>query len=98
MLPDNIKEKIQQYIESNFLVDLSGADFNDETNLFESGIIDSFGVIELISFIEKEFSINISNEEIMELDMCVIGITKYLNRKLKTLNSYEEMHSPHTTG
>ena len=39
-------------------------DIND--NLFELGVIDSFGLIKLVLFIEKELSVNIDLEDLDE--------------------------------
>ena len=36
----------------------------DSDSLFESNIIDSFGMIELVSFIQEEFKIQINQSEI----------------------------------
>ncbi len=38
----------------------NGFEINEEINLFESGVIDSMIVIELVSFIEENLSTNIS--------------------------------------
>ena len=37
----------------------------DDSPLLDSGIIDSLGVLDLVSFIEKEFKITIADEDLM---------------------------------
>ena len=37
-----------------------------DTNLIEAGIVDSSGILELIDFLETEFSIMVSDEEIAD--------------------------------
>ena len=55
---------VKEFIIDNFL-------FGDEdqieleTDFFEKGIIDSTGVIELVSFMEETFEISIDDEELI---------------------------------
>jgi acyl carrier protein len=57
LLEEFIKEKI---INSHKQVDLKNS-----TNLIEEGIIDSLGIMKLLSFIEETFKIQITDEELM---------------------------------
>ena len=58
------QDKIKNFIEETFLVTF-GDDLEKDTNLFESSIVDSYGMVQLISFLESEFSIKLSDEELM---------------------------------
>jgi acyl carrier protein len=58
-----VKEKIKNFIVENFLFGERG--LKDDEPLFESGIIDSLGLIKLIAFIEKNFNVSIDISEIM---------------------------------
>ena len=60
-------EKIRQYLAETLLIEFgeaSGATSEDE-NLFESGLIDSFGFVQLVAFLEKSFDIKISDDEVL---------------------------------
>ena len=59
-----IVKKIRSYISEHFLVDF-GDEFNDDTDLFKSGIIDSFGFVELVVFLEKNFDVKFKGEELI---------------------------------
>lgn len=63
-MPTN--ELIKQYIVSEILSegDQDNA-LKDSDSLIESGIIDSMGIISILSFIEERFSIEISSEELL---------------------------------
>ena len=50
---------ITQWFESS-----SGENIDLEENFFEAGLIDSFGVIEIISYLEKKYKIRINDNEI----------------------------------
>lgn len=58
-----MKEQIKSFIVENFLFGERGLE--DDEPLFESGIIDSLGLIKLIAFVEKNFNISIDMGEIM---------------------------------
>ncbi len=55
--------KIRAYIEENVLFG-QGSDLRDSDSFIEAGLIDSTGVLELVSYLEEEFSIAIQEEEI----------------------------------
>ena len=56
-----MKDKIELYIEKNFICN----DISHDDSLLEKGILDSTGILELILFLEDEYHITISNEEII---------------------------------
>jgi acyl carrier protein len=60
----SVIERIAAYIEAQFLVTY-GEDFTAGTNLFEAGIMDSFGYVQLINFIQTEFGITLDDDAIL---------------------------------
>lgn len=56
-------DRIREFIEEQFLIEFD-EDFPDHTDLFKAGVMDSFGYIQLIRFLEAEFSIKFSKQEI----------------------------------
>jgi acyl carrier protein len=58
------KTKIRDFISENFLYGEANG-LRDNTSFLEEGIIDSTGVLELVSFLEEEFSITIADEELI---------------------------------
>lgn len=55
---------IREFIIENFLFG-EEQEISVETNLLEKGVIDSTGIVELVSFIEDTFSIIIEDEELI---------------------------------
>lgn len=49
---DSIKNALLTYLADNFDVDME--DIDDDTPLFSSSLMDSFGMIDLVTFIEAE--------------------------------------------
>ena len=60
-----LEEKLKTYMVQQFLFEFDGIDVTSETNLFSSGHIDSFGFVELITFLESEFQIKFTDEELL---------------------------------
>lgn len=76
-----MKEKVKDFIVKTFM---SGeGTLADDEALFEKGIIDSVGFIQLLTFIEKEFNVQI---EMVEITMDKFGtindIVSIINTKL----------------
>ena len=65
---NEFQEKIRQFLSDELLVEFDGDHLNEETNLFESGLVDSYGFVELVSHIEGTGGIKFSNDEIMNAE------------------------------
>ena len=61
------EDRIRQFVEKKFRPRTT---VGNDTLLFSSGLVDSFGVLELIAFLEDEFSIEIdtNTHEIRDFD------------------------------
>ena len=60
----DIREKLVEFFEENFMVELD-ENFNDDDSFLENGIIDSTGVLELILFLEENFGIKVEDDEVV---------------------------------
>ena len=59
----SIQNELRQYIGTELGRDMSG--LGDGESLLEAGVIDSMGVLELVSFIEKNYGIAVLEDEMM---------------------------------
>ena len=76
------KEKIKTFIIENFLFG-SKDGLKDETSFLEEGIIDSTGILELVTFLEEKFSITVEDEELVPENLDSINnLTAFLERKI----------------
>lgn len=75
-------EQIRSFLVSNFYVSDVRALVND-TSLLDQGIVDSTGVLEIISFIEETFGITVEDSELLPENLDSIqGIEQYIIRKM----------------
>jgi len=75
-------EIIRCYIVENFLFgDDSGLE--DDTSFLDEGILDSTSALELVGFIEKEFSITVEDEEVVPDNLdSIFNIVNFLKKKI----------------
>lgn len=78
---DQIKNQVRQFIGKTFYVpDMSA--LGDELSLLDQGIVDSTGVLEVVTFLEGEFHIKVADDEITPDNLDTIGrIARYVARK-----------------
>jgi acyl carrier protein len=74
-------ETTKQFIIDNFLFG-DGAKITNDTPLFEKGIIDSTGVLELVAFIEDNFNVTVADDELVQENFSSLNaIEKFLQSK-----------------
>ena len=56
--------KLREFVIANFYVP-SGMPLDETTSFLEQGIIDSTGVLELVTFIEDHFGITVRDEDLV---------------------------------
>jgi len=77
-----LKDKIRTFVVENFLFG-NNQKLEDTTSFLEEGIIDSTGVLELVGFIEEEFSIVVEDEELIPENLdSIYNVTAYLGKKI----------------
>lgn len=76
-----ISTKIRDYIRENFLY--GGKDqISDTGSLLDAGIIDSTGAMELVSFLEGEFGLQIDDQDLVPENLdSIAAMTAFVTRK-----------------
>jgi len=60
-----LKQDIKTYLIENFYYGQDDNTLTDDISFLENGIIDSTGVLELVSFIQEKYGITVGDEEIL---------------------------------
>ena len=78
----SMKTQIKEFIIENFL--FGNADgLQDDTSFLDEGIIDSTGVLELVTFLEESFEIQVGDEELIPENLdSVNNVTAFMERKM----------------
>ncbi len=78
----NYEQKIKEFISEKFLFGENNR-LTNEISLYDSGIIDSTGMLEIIVFLEETFNIKIKDEELIPENLENINyIINFLKCKL----------------
>ena len=79
----DITQAVRGFIAENFLFRDEADKIANDASLLEAGIIDSTGVLELVSFLETTFGIEVADEDMLPENLDSIrAITGYVSRKL----------------
>lgn len=79
----DIAGRIEEFIRKEFRVMNDDSAFSRDAHLYESGYVDSAGVVELIAFLESSFDIQLRDEHIFSDDFTTInGITTVVGASL----------------
>ncbi|MBA4312017.1 MAG: acyl carrier protein [Chlorobiaceae bacterium] len=82
MVDDEIRNNVSQFISKTFLFD-PNKKIDEEISLLGTGVIDSTGVLELISYLESKYQIKFEDEELIGENFDSIEkITGFISKKL----------------
>ena len=73
-----LKEQIREFIQVQLAEPKGIESFTDDESLMETGVIDSLGIFRLVSFLEEDLRVRVSDEEINA-------------ETLKSVNTIEEL-------
>ena len=77
-----IEEQIKDYIARNLLFSDNGYPYGDDVSFLDEGIVDSTGVMELVTFVEDDFHIAVEDLDITPENFDSISkIAAYVRRK-----------------
>jgi acyl carrier protein len=60
-----IRDAVRQFLVAQFVTGVHDGALDDGANFIEAGLVDSFGLIEIIAFVERTFSVRLSDEELI---------------------------------
>lgn len=75
------KSKIKDYIIKSTLADTKN--ISNDTLIFETGLLDSMGLLFLIEFLKEEFDVEVTDEELLPANFeSVNSIIKFIEAKI----------------
>lgn len=78
-----IRQTLRTFIIESFLFGRSDQRLSDDDSLIENGIIDSTGVLMLVSFIECDLGVHVEDDEVVPDNLdSVEKLTRFVSRKL----------------
>ena len=81
-MTNDLKRSIRDFIQTSFLFREGRARIEDGESLLGAGLIDSTGILELVTYLESEFAIVVNDDEIVPENLdSVDQIAAYVARK-----------------
>jgi acyl carrier protein len=88
MTEASVEQSIRDFILANFLFGQGDVLNSPEQSLLESGVIDSTGLLELVSFIEGQYAISVADRELVPENLDSLqNISRFVVRKRAELAS-----------
>ena len=79
----NLKNEIKNYIVEASLTEAKH--IQDDTLIFESGLLDSMGLLFLIEFLNEKYQVEVNDEELNPKNFeSINSIAAFIERKLKS--------------
>lgn len=80
-MKNEVRAKVRAFVVENFLFGNEDG-VKDDTSFLDEGIIDSTGILEMVSYLEEEFSISVDDEELVPENLDSINnVVAYLQKK-----------------
>lgn len=77
-----IAATVREFIAETFQFRGSIAELSDDASIIEAGILDSMGILTLVSFLEERFEITIADEDVEPENLdSIANITALVTRK-----------------
>lgn len=81
----SLQGDIRMFVVDNFLFGEGGA-LKDDTSFLKEGIIDSTGILQLVSFIEQQYEIAVGDEELVPENLDSIDkISFFVDKKRRII-------------
>ena len=76
------EQEIRQFIAEKYLFG-DDKELRSDTSLLEAGIIDSTGILELISYLEEHYQIRVKDDELVPENLdTIVSICAFLSKKI----------------
>jgi acyl carrier protein len=81
LTPDAVAQRVRRFIAENFFVS-DPSSLPDDASLITTGVVDSTGLLEVITFLESEYGIRVLDQEMVPDNLETIGrIGAFVTRK-----------------
>jgi len=77
-----VKSELRRFIVENFLFGNTESPLGDDDSFMQKGILDSTGILEVVSFIEEKFGIAVDDQDLVPENLDSINnISAFVSRK-----------------
>lgn len=74
----SVRDQVRRFISESFLVD----EFSDDDSFLGTGLIDSLGIVQLVSFVEAEWGVKVPDTDLVPANFdSVSQLAAYVARR-----------------
>ena len=85
-----MKQALRKFITENFMFAMEDVQLSDSDSLVDKGLIDSTGILELVSFLEETYTIEIHDTELVQENLDSIdALSRFLETKINSVAKQE---------
>jgi acyl carrier protein len=78
---EDVQQRVKRFVMENFFVS-DPSEIGDDTSLIATGLVDSTGMLEVITFLESEFGVRVRDQEMVPNNLETISrIAAFVERK-----------------
>jgi acyl carrier protein len=83
----DVVNDVRNFIQAHFLLNAFECSIDENTSFMESGIIDSTGILELVSFLQEKYAITIEEGEMNPGNLDSLSrVSAYVGGKLESIS------------
>lgn len=60
-----LEQEVRQFVIDNFIFDSDHHSFSNDASFFETGLLDSVGVLSLVEFVKEKYGISVEDDELL---------------------------------
>ena len=80
---EQIEQELRQFVIDNFLFGEGEEKFSNDDSFLDTGIVDSMGILQLVSFVQEKYAIRVADDELMPDNWdSVRRVAGFVQRKL----------------
>jgi acyl carrier protein len=78
---EDVQQRVKRFVMENFFVS-DPSEIGDDSSLIATGLVDSTGMLEVITFLESEFGVRVRDQEMVPNNLETISrIAAFVERK-----------------
>ena len=86
MIESQVRESIRGFLQENFLYMRPDFVLGDDDKLMEKGVVDSMGVLEMMTFIEDTHGVKVEDDEVSEANLgSLSAIARFVASKQRSV-------------
>jgi acyl carrier protein len=78
-----IEHRVRAFVAENYQYHEAAATLADTDSFLGAGLIDSMGILELVTFVEEKFGVRVADDEVVPANLdSIAGVSALVRRKL----------------